>query len=280
MIQKFNIGLIAKINDPLNPAVLRAVADIDYICSHNKGWTWTQDINRFSECSLLVALGGDGTMIRALKLTTGTKTPCIGFNLGNVGFLTDYDGSSRESIEATLKCVLRALQLGGMHSMSRLPTLEVTVNGITDIAINDVVISGAFADNMVSYTMEFDENQTGKHRANGVIISTPQGSTAYGLSVGGSLIHPSSNVFQVAPIAPIHLTSRPIIVDKRSVMHFVVESKAISIKVDGQLLYSQEAARLVTQEVSIKAHKHDALTIRPDDWNFFENLSRKLHWNE
>lgn len=278
------IGIVPKLNDPLKSAVKDAVSAITEFGNANNLET-SLDPEEFNEETLIVALGGDGTMIQALKHSVASHGICVGFNLGNVGFLTDYSGASTDTIITELHSIIKRAEEEGRSIIDQMPVLYVKARinekEVDAIAINDIAISGAYADSMVSYRMLLDGKNAGVHKANGVIISTPQGSTAYGLSVGGSIIHPDSPVMQIAPVAPIHLTSRPITVPQTSFLRFFVESRAVSIRTDGQLLSQVENMQSPTvQNISVRLYDIKANIIRPPEWNFFQTLSHKLHWNE
>ena len=214
------------------------------------------------EYTLIVAIGGDGTMLQGMRLSANHHSPVIGINLGKVGFLTDISPSS--SPERTLREVLTAPSL---NIESRL-VLGQTLSKQT--ACNEVSISRSIPDAILTYELEIGGLKAGTHRANSILIATATGSTAYSLSAGGAIMTPTVDCLQIVPVAPVSLTSRPIIADpSESVTIRVIDSRGV-VKVDGQIVGE-------TNEVHIFADSH-ARVVRLPNWSFFDNLTHKLGW--
>jgi NAD+ kinase len=137
-----------------------------------------------------------------------------------------------------------------------------------------------YSDNLIKYHLEIDGVDAGYHRANGVVVGTPTGSTAYTLSNGGGLILPSMNVMQIVPISPLSMSSRPIIVPGDSVVRITVETEGTWIlKGDGNRM-CEFTSDHPSPSIDITQSNHKARILHTKDWNFFEMLSNKLHWKK
>lgn len=223
---------------------------------------------------LLIAIGGDGTMLEAMRCAARLGCTAIGINLGNVGFLTDISAKNLlievlvEIIEGTADCTIEERSL-------------IALNGSdwNDIAGNDISISRIESDSMVNYRLWVGGHDAGVHKANSVLISTPTGSTAYSLSAGGALMMPTVDALQIVPVAPMAMTTRPIIAPLVPIM---VESwgAGIAIRVDGSISHQcnnvyTEATPMLTM---ITPFARKAKILHPNGWNYFNVLSDKLGW--
>jgi NAD+ kinase len=168
---------------------------------------------------LLVVLGGDGTMLRALKHSLDTGVPVLGVNFGRVGFLTSLDGSELESGLA------RAF--AGEYAIVELPTLEIELGGVMHTAVNDCVATSSTIGRMVLLGWSVGGEDLGTLSCDGVIVSTPSGSTAYNLSNGGPVLVWGLDAMVVTFIAPHSLHARPLVVPRSS--DVVVENKTIDV---------------------------------------------------
>jgi NAD+ kinase len=155
---------------------------------------------------LAVVLGGDGTMLRALKLLLGTGVPAIGVNFGRVGFLTAMTG---DALDEGIARVFR-----GDYRVVELSTLEVTVNGETNVAVNDVVVAGGTLGRMVELGYAIGGEDLGRQPCDGLICATPTGSTAYNLSNGGPVLVWGLDALVLTFVAPHALHIRPLVVPR------------------------------------------------------------------
>jgi NAD+ kinase len=158
------------------------------------------------EADVVVVLGGDGTMLRALRATLGTSTPVLGINFGRVGFLTSVDG---DHLDAALERVL-----AGDFRVVELCTLEARLGGRRNAAINDVVATSARPGRMVELGWEVGGEELGHQRCDGVICCTPSGSTAYNLSNGGPVMMWGLEAMAMTFVAPHSLHARPLVVPR------------------------------------------------------------------
>lgn len=273
-----------------------------------KGILVTGDDSKADEDTLVVAIGGDGTVLHAAKLAAQNGSTILGVNLGNVGFLADLQAES--AIEQLL-----TINDNGMEDPIWLCDERLMLslsNGATEtdhIAFNDFAISDAVNGKMIGYDLCIDGQHAGYHRANGVIISTPTGSTGYSLSAGGPIILPSTKAFAITPVAPISLSSRPIIVGSNSSIVLTIEhpralvwypkhprasnnstlvSCSLVIKADGMSLtdYMMNESFLhsytddiVTYKITVRKAKQTVKMIHPIGYNYFSILKEKLGWN-
>ena len=224
------------------------------------------------QSDLLLVFGGDGTMLRVVRETNGAATPILGINLGRLGFLTAV--SSRRLAPA-LEKVWR-----GDFIVETRPLIQATGDGqgrpIRLSALNDIVISrGA-----VSRLIELDVSVNGKaltcYRGDGLIVSSPTGSTAYSLSAGGPIISPGAEVFAITPICAHALSNRAVIVGLDSVVCVKLLSREMQtiVAADGQI----QAALAAGQTVRIRRSRNLARLLHPGESSFFDTVRQKLHW--
>lgn len=238
-----------------------------------------QDID---ENTVAVPIGGDGTVLYTAKLLAeaGIDIPIIGFNLGQVGFLTDMQPTFSD-IHKLYGSIL------GMDEpwCSKFVEDQRTLLSVTDeqgheyMALNDFVVSNLYSDNIIKYDLSIGESYAGNHKANGVIVSTPTGSTAYAMNVGGAIIEPDLDVVEIVPIAGMGLSTRPIIVGGNNVITVEIKGlpgRIVAFKADGR-----ECGRFDNEDVkiTIKRHEKKVRLWHYEGWNFFDRIREKLNWN-
>lgn len=221
-----------------------------------------------SECDHIIVIGGDGSLLSAAKPAARQDIPVIGINLGTLGFLTDVCPTD-----------LRALTdiLSGHYLIEPRGLLEVSLsNQHADLALNDIVLS-RHAARLLAYDVFIDEEFVCAQRADGLIVSTPTGSTAYALSAGGPIIHPQMQAISLVPLCPHRLNSRPIIVPATSVIDIYLtleHSNADTLlSCDGFDLKCADV-----KQASIFQSKQTLKLLHPLNYNYFEALKSKLHW--
>jgi len=230
------------------------------------------EIGRHADVAIV--MGGDGTMLGIARQLAPYKVPLIGINQGRLGFMTDI---SRESMVAVLSEMLN----GRLESEQRsLLEGEVIRDGETifhTLAFNDVVVSRGPTSGMVELQVEVDGRFMYNQRSDGLIVSTPTGSTAYALSAGGPLLHPSLHGIVLVPIAPHALSNRPIVVpDSSTIVIEIKGGRDISVNFDMQSLASlQHRDRIV-----VRRSAHTITFLHPQGWSYYDTLREKLHWNE
>ncbi|HEY5793010.1 MAG TPA: NAD(+)/NADH kinase [Chthoniobacterales bacterium] len=222
-----------------------------------------------ARCDLLLVLGGDGSILRLLHRLEGNSPAIFGINLGSLGFLTCLGAT--EYAEAVDSILARNY----VHSPRTL--LEVRHGGKALLALNDVVISRGERSRLVKTRVRIDGQTLTEYNADGLIISTPTGSTAYSLSSGGPILMPESGAFVVTPICPHVLTNRSVVVSDESVIEaeLLVEGQQVFATVDGQAFFEiQVGERLILQ----KSSRRLELAMLPGR-SFSDVLRQKLKWS-
>lgn len=225
------------------------------------------------ECDLAVVVGGDGTMLGAGRFLARYGTPVVGINQGRLGFMTDIPF---EDYRATLADMLR-----GNHEEDPRLVMQASVwrDGVCvfeGIAINDVVVNRA-SSGMIDLKIDVGGHFVARQRADGLIISTPTGSTAYALSAGGPMLHPALGGWVMVPIAPHTLSNRPIVLPSADeIVVEVMGGREVSANFDMQSITSL----LHGDKIKVSQSVHRLRLLHPRGWNHFDTLRNKLHWNE
>jgi NAD+ kinase len=221
-----------------------------------------------------IVIGGDGTMLGIARQLAPYNVPLIGINQGRLGFMTDIP------LERMIPVLADMLE--GKFESERRSLLEGSVvrDGETifsALAFNDVVVSRGAGSGMAELCVAVDEHFMYNQRSDGLIISTPTGSTAYALSAGGPLLHPNLGGLVLVPIAPHALSNRPIVLpDTCQIAIEVMGGRDISANFDMQTF----ASLLHGDRILIKRSKHSVVFLHPKGWNYYDTLREKLHWNE
>lgn len=219
------------------------------------------------ECDFLVSLGGDGTLISVARRSVKYDIAVLGINLGTLGFLTDISFRN-------VKNFINSLQKD-VYKIDKRMMIEASSNLNTFFAFNDIVISKKSISSMIRIKAMIDGKPFNSYYGDGVIISTPTGSSAYNLSAGGPLVHPMTEAFILTPIAPHSLTQRPLVLPASFEIEFtIIDSFGAVVIVDGQEIYQIEQ----NETIKIKMSDKKAKLIHREDRNYFEVLSEKLQW--
>jgi NAD+ kinase len=227
---------------------------------------------------LIVVLGGDGTLLSVADCVgaAGVDVPILGVNFGSLGFLT----------EATLSELYPSLDaaLGGRarveeRMMLRALTVRAGAALPEHLALNDVVITKAARARMTDLSVSVGDEFVTRVKADGLIVATPTGSTAYNLAAGGPIVQPVVDAIVLTPIAPHMLTNRPIVIPASSLVRVqpqMNERDELYVTFDGQAGYQLEAG----DEVRIRCAERRVRLLRPSTRSYFELLRQKLKWNE
>lgn len=221
----------------------------------------------------IVTLGGDGTLIGAARFVTGSSPLFVGVNFGNLGFLTEVRP------EELFHVLEEALEKKTPSAERRLLLVQVVRNGsvvFESKAVNDALVQKGARAPLPELDLSVDDHDVARIRADGIIISTPTGSTAYSLAAGGSIAHPSVNVMLVTPICPHSLTNRPLILPGSSTIDIDIPNfkDDIYITVDGQVSERLQAGDVVR---ICQAKQMVRFVISPDK-SYFDILRTKLNW--
>jgi len=229
-----------------------------------------------SRADLVVVLGGDGTLISTARIIGERDIPILGVNLGSLGFLTEI--ALDELYPALEKC------LAGDYRVSERIMLRAVVERdgretASHLVLNDVVINKGALARIVDLKTRVNSLDLATFKADGLIISTPTGSTGYSLSAGGPIVNPSMNCIVITPICPHTLTNRPIVIDDGSVVDITVSSlddEDIYLTLDGQVgleLHSGDRIR-------VSRANHTARLVMSEERDYFAVLRTKLKWGE
>jgi len=218
------------------------------------------------EVDFIVALGGDGTLISVARRAYKFDKPVLGINLGNLGFLTDINP---DNVEEFLDKFLK-----GEYRIDERMVIEIDYKDKKLYAFNDVVISKDVISSMINIQIDTNESFLNTYRGDGLIISTPTGSTAYNLSAGGPVVYPLTESFIITPICPHSLTQRPLVLPSNFILEATVKENMAKLILDGQEIYD------LKDKVIIKKANKPAKLIHRIERNYFDVLREKLHWGE
>jgi NAD+ kinase len=226
-------------------------------------------------CELVIVVGGDGTLLDAGRDLAPAQVPLLGINQGRLGFMTDV---APESMHEHLAAIVR----GQYESEDRLLLASWVErngkrDGATRLAVNDVVIRNQATIRMIEFETWLDREFISSHRADGVIVASPTGSTAYALSGGGPLLHPRLSALALVPICPHTLSDRPIVVDGQSPIRIVirgVDRAQAMVTFDGQTGETLEPGDVV----EVRRAERSLRLIHPTGYSYFRILRDKLRW--
>ncbi|WP_026362234.1 NAD(+)/NADH kinase [Geopsychrobacter electrodiphilus] len=280
------VGIYAKINHPDAPTLVRNICtrlqknDINFLLEPWLGKALNSEsvaakdvIPRRSD--LIIVLGGDGTLISVARQVTPLQIPILGVNLGSLGFLTEI---TQHELPAMLEMVLT-----GQYEITDRMMLDVeilrqgkVVEALT--LLNDAVINKGTLARIIDMQTRVDGNYLTTFKADGLIVSTPTGSTGYNLAAGGPIIYPGINSLVITPICPHMLTNRPLIVSSDSVVAIDVSftDDVVYFTGDGQIGASLEPG----DRVQVRQSTARTYLIKSPNRNYFEILRAKLSWGE
>ncbi|MCY4050885.1 MAG: NAD(+)/NADH kinase [Gammaproteobacteria bacterium] len=282
-----NIGLFGKFNDH---SVADAVIQVKKFLESNNlsvylGHTTSSQIegmrledqeklpNELLDLSIVV--GGDGTMLSVARELSKFGVPAVGINIGRLGFLTDIPMSN---FEIALGSILE----GNFHVEHRtLLQCKVIREGkklLSSIALNEIVLSKGNIGRLIEFSIHVNDQYVTKPRGDGLIISTPTGSTAYALSAGGPIIYPDLPVICLSPICPHTLSNRPILLSETDQIHISnIEPNEFppNLALDGVMLMELDGSEII----NISRAKQKLQLVKSDRFNYFETLYNKLGWH-
>lgn len=280
------VGIIAKRN---KPEALKASADlIAWLGGRGIGVCVDKELalqagghlglltpEALPQVGLMVVLGGDGTFLSAARLVGTTGIPILGVNLGGLGFLTDF---TLQELYPALERVLA----GDYETESRMvltSTIKRRQRVLAEYSVlNDVVITKAALARIIDIETSINDTYLTMFKADGLIISTPTGSTAYSMAAGGPIVSPALSAIIITPICPHTLTNRPILVPDSAEIKVTIRSKQedVYLTFDGQVGQSLQTADLI----SIRKSSHSVQLVKSPFKDYFEVLRTKLRWGE
>ena len=227
------------------------------------------------QSQLLLVLGGDGTLLAAARVAAPLGIPILPINMGSLGFLTSF----------TIKEMYTSLEqvLAGRFSCSERVMLDVELHRDAEIiehqiVVNEAVINKGALARMIDLQLTIDSDFVCRYRADGLIVATPTGSTAYSLSAGGPIVHPAVESWIITPICPHTLSDRPVVVrDSSSIeVHLSGDTESVFLTLDGQTGIPMQAADVVRMRRAAERLR----LIQPAQKSYFEILRNKLKWGE
>jgi len=285
-MKKFStIGIFCKEKDErLQPTLARLYEfllekDYNVVALKNSAkYIDIQPIKKKEFCKIVdvvIVVGGDGTLLKAGRLLADKDVPVIGINLGRLGFLVDV---SPDMIAEQLTPMLAGESTIETRSLLYAEAFRNDEPLGASMAFNDVVLHARDDVRMIEFDTHIDDFFVNTQRADGMVVATPTGSTAYALSSGGPILHPSLNALVLVPISPHTLSNRPIVISNKSLITItMVESRDVGARVsfDGQA-----NIRLISgDKVVIRQQEHTLQLLHPKDYDYYRILRNKLGWS-
>lgn len=226
----------------------------------------------FAEVDAVIALGGDGTMLTAVRMLAGLEKPLLGVNIGSLGFMTSV---AEQDLRAALLCLC-----DDTYTVSERCVAEVVV-GHDDKefvyhALNDVVITSGESARVITLGVAVDGKSVTSYMCDGLIVSTPTGSTGHSLSAGGPILTPDTPAFVISPICPHTLSSRPLVTPDSCAVELVVERQSgrSRLSVDGQLRLALDKG----DKLKVRRYQQSVRFLHLPDYDYFDVMRRKLCW--
>ena len=241
------------------------------------------DLSRWVTCGfndigahadLAIVIGGDGTMLNAARRLSRYRVPLVGVNQGRLGFMTDIARSDM------LTCMDDLLDGRFTAENRMLLDAEVIRDGreiAANLALNDVVLDKGAIGRMIEFELSIDGEFIYNQRSDGLIVSTPTGSTAYSLSAGGPILHPTLTGIALVPLCPHALTNRPIMVsDQANIEVRIIQADDPRVHFDGQVTHDLKPGDLVR----LRRSDYTICFLHPPSYSYFAMLRQRLHWSE
>lgn len=280
-----SIGVVVRNDMQSRQQSIRQVVDV--LCRHAEVLVHCLDFDQplveissvslpqlVDEVDLVISLGGDGTLLTAARALANKNTPLLGINLGRLGFLADV---SFDNFESYIDKVV-----AGRYSVEERFFIEGRFYDgdellSTNIALNDIILHSPESANMIEYEISSGGDLIHIQRSDGVIVTTPTGSTAYALSGGGPIMHPSLETLAIVPICPHTLSNRPIVLpaDQPIEMRLGRDTQLAKVSFDGH------STQLMKQQnrVMVTRYGEPLALLHPEDYDYFEVLRAKLYWS-
>jgi len=227
-----------------------------------------------ARCDLIIVVGGDGSMLGVARVMAAHQVQVIGINRGRLGFLTDI---LPEEIEDSLARVLNGEFTEESRFLIEFEAWRGAQRHPGSCALNDVVLHPGTAAQMIEFELFINDQFVNSQQSDGLIVATPTGSTAYSLSAGGPIMHPSLNALAVVPMYPHSLSSRPLVVDADSTVRIVVvEQRSLLplVSCDGAIQFTTEPG----DEIVIRKKRDTLRLIHPPEHNYYQTCRSKLGW--
>jgi NAD+ kinase len=281
------IGLLGKPSDPSIAATLSVL--YNYLKQHYAVLVSTETSKYFQNesvtvcaaeelgqrCDLVIAVGGDGTFLSAVRVAADYDVPVVGINLGRVGFLVDISPSE---LPDKLHRILQGQYVEEKRSLLQAKVIRDKQVIHKECAVNEVVVHRWVTPSMIEIVTKINNVFLNSQRSDGLIVSTPTGSTAYSLSAGGPILHPSLNALVLVPLNPHTLSNRPIVIDDSAEIEIsFCQTKQINALVTCDHIEIPDV--LISDTILITKYPKPVRILHPEGHDFFQILRTKLNWS-
>lgn len=225
-------------------------------------------------CDLVIVLGGDGTLLSVARELAPHRVPLIGVHQGHLGFLTQVP---RMEMLQELAGMLRGNYTPEERIMLEASVLRAHSEVAHSLALNDVVLSRGGLGQMIEFEVFINQEFVYTQRSDGLIVSTPTGSTAYALAAGGPILQPTLRAFSLVPICPQSMSNRPIAVcDTSEIEILITKGNDVRVHFDGQAFFDLE----MMDRVRIRRYRNSLRILHPVNYQYYKTLRQKLHWGD
>ena len=235
---------------------------------------FSPSLEMHSASDLMIVVGGDGSLLSGARFAVEQSIPVIGINRGRLGFLTDI---SPHHFETSLQKVFSGYYQEERRFLLTLEVFDENNPCYTTDALNDIVLARGQLMHLVMFDVHINQQFVGHYRSDGLIISTPTGSTAYALSAGGPILHPGMNAMVIVPMFSHSLSSRPLVIEGNAVIEVYVSQQndnALQISCDGQTSYPVKPG----YRLNITQKSKRLRLLHPIDYHYYDTLRIKLGW--
>jgi NAD+ kinase len=223
---------------------------------------------------LAIVIGGDGTMLNIARTLSPCHVPMVGVNQGRLGFLTDL---TMDNMQDSIAAMLEGKFVTEQRLLLVARVLRNDVEVFSGLAFNEVVVHRSNISSMIEFEVRVDGEYLYNQRADGLIVATPTGSTAYAMSAGGPILHPSLDVIELVPISPHTLSNRPIVVKSSSVLEILVHRTGdIQVRFDSHTSYDLQ----LHDKIIVTRHPDSVCLLHPVGHSYYHTLREKLLWNQ
>ena len=223
---------------------------------------------------LAIVLGGDGTMLNIARTLTPFRIPLIGVNQGRLGFLTDL---SLDSMQQSIAAMLKGEFVTEQRMLLATRVLRSGNEVFSSLAFNEVVVHRSNVSSMIEFEVRINGEYLYTQRADGLIVATPTGSTAYALSAGGPIVHPSLNVISLVPVCPHTLSNRPIVVGGESVIEILMHrTEDVRVRFDSHTYFDLH----LQDTLMVTGYPEPVCLLHPIGHSYYHTLREKLLWNK
>ncbi|HUW75798.1 MAG TPA: NAD kinase [Gallionella sp.] len=223
---------------------------------------------------LAIVLGGDGTMLNIARTLSPFNIPLVGVNQGRLGFLTDL---TLDNMQDSIAAMLEGKFITGQRLLISARVLRDDVEIFSASAFNEVVVHRNNVSSMIEFEVRIDGEYLYNQRADGLIVATPTGSTAYAMSSGGPILHPGLDVLELVPVCPHTLSNRPLVVKSSSVVEILLHRIGdMSVRFDSHTSYELQ----LHDKIIVTRHPDTACLLHPAGHSYYHTLREKLLWNQ